>query len=265
MKTLTRLGGSGLRFAWVPVLWALMGTAQAGLFEDDEARKAILDLRQRVEQSNTAIKGLVDTAIKGLAEENAQLRRALLDFQGQIDGLKAEQSQIRGAQERLARDVSEAQLSQKDMANGVNERLRRFEPVKVSVDGAEFMAEPAEKRDYEAAMDVFRKGDFAAAQVALGQFVLRYRQSGYVSSALFWLGNAQYANKDYKDALSNFQQMLKAAPTHARAPEAMLAISNVQIELKDLKGARKTMDELVKAYPASEAATTARDRLARLR
>jgi tol-pal system protein YbgF len=114
-------------------------------------------------------------------------------------------------------------------------------------------------------MDVFRKGDFAAAQVALGQFVQRYRQSGYVSSALFWLGNAQYANKDYKDALSNFQQMLKAAPTHARAPEAMLAISNVQIELKDLKGARKTMDELVKAYPASEAATTARDRLARLR
>jgi len=240
-----------------PVFWVLMGTAQAGLFEDDEARKAILDLRQRVEQSNTAIKGLVD--------ENAQLRRALLDFQGQIDGLKAEQSQIRGAQERLARDVSEAQLSQKDMANGVNERLRRFEPVKVSVDGTEFMAEPAEKRDYEAAMDVFRKGDFAAAQVALGQFVQRYRQSGYVSSALFWLGNAQYANKDYKDALANFQQMLKVAPTHARAPEAMLAISNVQIELKDLKGARKTMDDLVKAYPASEAATTARDRLARLR
>ncbi len=257
MKTLASLGGSGLRFAWAPVLWALMGTAQAGLFEDDEARKAILDLRQRVEQSNTAIKGLVD--------ENAQLRRALLDFQGQIDGLKAEQSQIRGAQERLARDVSEAQLSQKDMANGVNERLRRFEPVKVSVDGTEFMAEPAEKRDYEVAMDVFRKGDFAAAQVALAQFVQRYRQSGYVSSALFWLGNAQYANKDYKDALANFQQMLKVAPTHARAPEAMLAISNVQIELKDLKGARKTMDDLVKAYPASEAATTARDRLARLR
>ncbi len=257
MKTLAILGGSGLRFVWVPVLWAWMGTAQAGLFDDDEARKAILDLRQRVEQSNIAI--------KGLADENAQLRRALLDFQGQIDGLKAEQSQIRGAQERLARDVSEAQLSQKDMANGVNERLRRFEPVKVSVDGAEFMAEPVEKRDYEAAMDVFRKGDFAAAQVALGQFVQRYRQSGYVSSALFWLGNAQYANKDYKDALANFQQMLKVAPTHARAPEAMLAISNVQIELKDLKGARKTMDELVKAFPASEAATTARDRLARLR
>lgn len=257
MKTLAIFGRAGHRLVWVPVLWALMGTAQAGLFDDDEARKAILDLRQRVEQSNTAIKGLTD--------ENAQLRRSLLDFQGQIDGLKAEQSQLRGAQERLARDLSEAQLSQKDMVNGVNERLRRFEPVKVSVDGAEFMAEPAEKRDYEAAMDIFRKGDFAAAQVALGQFVQRHGKSGYAPSALFWLGNAQYANKDYKDSMANFQQMLKVSSAHARAPEAMLAISNVQIELKDLKGARKTMDELVKAYPASEAAATARDRLARLR
>ncbi len=257
MNTLAFTGCAGYRFVWVPVFWALMSSAQAGLFEDDEARKAILDLRQRVDQSNTAI--------KGLAEENAQLRRSLLDLQGQIDGLKSEQSQIRGGQERLARDLSEAQMSQKDTVNGVNERLRRLEPVKVTVDSAEFMAEPAEKRDYEAAMDIFRKGDFAAAQVSLSQFVQRFGKSGYAPSALFWLGNAQYANKDYKDAMTNFQQMLKAAPAHVRAPEAMLAISNVQIELKDLKGARKTMDELVKAYPSSEAAATARDRLARWR
>lgn len=257
MSTRVVSGWAWSRWALVCVVFGWLGTAHAALFEDDEARKAILDLRQRVEQSNAAI--------KSLSEENTQLRRALLDFQGQIDGLKAEQSQMRGAQERLARDVSEAQMSQKDMVNGVNERLRRFEPVKVSVDGAEFMAEPVEKRDYEAAMDIFRKGDFAAAQVSLGQFVQRYRQSAYVPSALFWLGNAQYANKDYKESMANFQQMLKVAPAHARAPEAMLAISNVQIELKDLKGARKTMDELVKAYPASEAAATARERLARLR
>ncbi|WP_416561264.1 tol-pal system protein YbgF [Limnohabitans sp. yimb22184] len=244
---------------WI-LVWAvsgLLGTAQAGLFEDDEARKAILDLRQRVDQSNAAIKGLGD--------ENAQLRRALLDLQGQIEGLKAEMSQGRGAQEQLARELSEVQMRQKDVATGVDERLRRFEPVKVTLDGQEFMAEPAEKRDYDAAMETFRKGDFAAAQSALGQFVQRYRRSGYTPSALFWLGNAQYAVKDYKESMANFQQMLKTAPTHPRAPEAMLAISNVQIELKDLKGARKTMDDLIKTYPASETAATARERLTRLR
>jgi tol-pal system protein YbgF len=251
---------------WV-VVWGLsawMGIAQAALFEDNEARKAILDLRQRVEQSNAAIKSLTD--------ENAQLRRALLDFQSQIDVLKAELSQSRGAQEQatrtqaeLARAVSDFQIRQKDLAVGVEDRLRRFDPVKVTLDGVEFMAEPAEKRDYDAAMETFRKGDFATAQLALASFVQRYRTSGYAASSLFWLGNAQYANKDYKESMANFQQMLKSAPTHPRAPEAMLAVSNVQIELKDLKGARKTMEELVKAYPASETAATARERLLRLR
>ena len=248
-----------------------MGIAQAGLFEDDEARKAILDLRQRVEQSNATI--------KLLTQENAQLRRALLDFQGQIDSLKSELSQSRGAQEQLtrtqaelarsqaelARALSEFQIRQKDLVLGVEDRLRRFDPVKVNLDGAEFMAEPAEKRDFDAAMETFRKGDFATAQLALGSFVQRYRTSGYAASALFWLGNAQYANKDYKESMANFQLMLKSSPTHPKAPEAMLAVSNVQIELKDLKGARKTLDELVKAYPASETAATARERLARLR
>lgn len=254
----------GLRGALAIALAGLLGSAQAALFEDDEARRAILDLRQRVEQANTVIKGMGD--------ENAQLRRALLDLQGQIESLKSELSKSRGAQEQLARDLSELQVRQKDLLMGLEDRLRRsderlqrLEPVKVSLDGAEFMAEPVEKREYDAALDIFRSGDFVTAQAGLAAFVNRYRLSGYLPSALFWLGNAQYANKDYKEALANFQRMLKSTPTHPRAPEAMLAIANVQIELKDLKSARKSLDDLIKAHPTTETAATARDRLARLR
>ena len=254
----------GLRGALAIVLAGLMGTAQAALFEDEEARRAILDLRQRVEQANTVI--------KGVGEENAQLRRALLDLQGQIESLKSDLSKSRGAQEQLARDLSELQVRQKDLLLGLEDRLRRsdermqrLEPIKVSLDGAEFMAEPAEKREYDAAMEIFRNGDFVAAQTGLSAFVNRYRLSGYLPSALFWLGNAQYANKDYKESLANFQRMLKSTPTHPRAPEAMLAIANVQIELKDVRSARKSLDDLIKAHPTTETAATARDRLARLR
>jgi TolA-binding protein len=81
---------------------------------------------------------------------------------------------------------------------------------------------------------------------------------------LFWLGNAQYANKAYADARDSFQKLLNLNPKHPRAPEAMLAISNVQIELKDIPGARLTLEDLVNAYPESETAATATDRLGRL-
>lgn len=231
--------------------------AHAALFEDDEARRAILDLRQKLD--------VTQQGLKSQADEIAVLRRALFELQNQIEALKAEQSSLRGANEQLLRELTDIQLKQKDVLQTVDTRLSKFEPVKVVLDGLEFQADPAEKREFETALAVFRTGDFAAAQNSLLSFLRKYPSSGYASSSLFWLGNAQYATKDYKESIVNFKKLLSIAPQHTRAPEAMLAISNCLVELKDIKAAKKAMEDLVKQYPASEAAQTAKDRLARLR
>ncbi len=235
--------------------------ARAALFEDDEARRAILELRQRVDAQRQA----GSDEVRRLGDDNNQLRRSLLELQNQIEGLRGDMARLRGENESLARDLSEVQRRQKDIATGVEDRLRKFEPVKVTVDGRELTVEPTEQRDFDAALATFRKGDFPAAQTAFGEFVRRYPQSGYKATALFWLGNAQYANRDYRGAIANFRALIAQTPDHPRAPEAVLSIANCQIELKDNAGARRTLDELVKAYPQSEAAVAARERLARLR
>lgn len=232
------------------LLCGVTWNAHAGLFEDEEARRAILDLRQRL-----------DTVEKS----DNQLRNSLLDLQNQIETMRQELAQSRGRNEQLVRDVSDMQQRQRDVQTGLDERLRKFEPARVSVDGVEFQAEPAEKKDFDAAMDVFRGGKFDQAQVSLSNFLQRYPKSGYGPSALFWLGNAEYANKDYKNALTHFRQMLGASPNHTRAPEAMLAVSNVQLELKDVKGARKTLQDLMAAYPNTDTANVAKDRLSKLK
>jgi tol-pal system protein YbgF len=236
-------------------------TAQAQLFTDDEARRAILDLRQRVEQQRQASA----EELRRANEDNATLRRSLLELQNQIEALRTELARQRGNDEQIARDLADVQKRQRDIAQGVDERLRRFEPVQVTMDGREFSADPAEQREFEAALAAFRKGDFVAAQTAFGDFARKYPSSGYRPTALFWLGNAQYANRDYRGAIANFRALLQQSPDHPRAPEAVLSIANCQIELKDNASARRTLDDLVKAYPQSEAASAARERLARLR
>jgi tol-pal system protein YbgF len=95
--------------------------------------------------------------------------------------------------------------------------------------------------------------------------VARYPASGYVVPALFWLGNAQYATRNYKEAMDNFRVLIAKDPEHVRTPEAVLSVANCQLELKDSKGARKTLTDLVKAYPQSEAAVAAKERLATLK
>ena len=239
--------------------------ANAALFGDDEARRAILDLRQRVETMHQTINAQAAENVKAQATENANLKGSLLELLNQIDGLKSEQARLRGTLENLLRELSEIQLKQKDILQSVDARLNRFEPVKIVLDGLEFQAEPAEKKQFDNALAVFRTGDFAAAQSSLLGFLLSYPSSGYASSALFWLGNAQYATKDYKESMINFRKLLNIAPLHTRAPEAMLAISNCLVELKDLKAARKAMEDLIKAHPNSDAAQTAKDRLSRLK
>lgn len=236
-------------------------SANAGLFDDEEARKAILDLRQRVD----AVRLEATQNASRAGEENATLRRSLLDLQNQIETLRADMAKLRGSNEQLARDVADMQRRQKDIAQGVDDRLRQFEPVKVTVDGREFSTEPAEKRDYDGALAVFRKGDFAAAQTLFVDFLRRNPQSGYSPSALFWLGNAQYATRDYKEAMTNFRSLVSKDPDHLRTPEAVLSIANCQVELKDSRGARKTLEDLIKAYPKSEAAVAAKERLANLK
>ncbi|NDZ11285.1 tol-pal system protein YbgF [Variovorax sp. WS11] len=250
MRIASPLRGAALAVA---LLCASLG-AQAALFEDDEARRAILDLRQRVE-------AMRQQAEQRQNEENAQLRRSLLELQTQIEQMRGDLQRMTGQNEQLTRTVTEMQQRQGE----IDDRLKKSEPSKVSVDGREFSADPREKADFEAALGVFRGGQFAQAQTAFAEFVKRYPQSGYNASALFWLGNAQYATRNYNEAIANFRSMLSLAPDHAKAPEAVLSIANCQIELKDTRAARRTLEDLTKAYPQSEAAQAGRERLSRLR
>jgi tol-pal system protein YbgF len=220
--------------------------SHAGLLEDDEARRAILDLREKVEQQ---------------AQEIKQFQNSLLNQQNDFEQLRAEMARLRGEKEELMQKFRQ----QQEITQGVDERLKKFEPSAITVDGVEFVADPAETKAYEDALAVFRKGDFKAASTVFSDFTRRYPKSGYVVPSLFWLGNAQYANRDYKEAIRNFSALLAKAPNHMRAADSMLSVANCQLEIKDIKAARKTLEDVMKTYPNTEAASAAKERLSKLK
>ena len=255
-------------FAAAAICAALSATAlpaRAGLFDDDEARRAILELRQKLEQSNEQARARQGEQMTQMAGQLDQMKRSLLDLNGLIEAQRADNARLRGQMEELARVVAELQRKQSDLQQGVDERIRKVEPQKVTVDAKEFSVDPEEKRAYDDALAGFRRGEFDRAAGAFSGLLKRFPTTGYRESALFWLGNAQYGKRDYKEAIVTFRSLVAAAPDSARAPEALLAIANCQAELKDSKAARRTIDELVKAYPRSEAAQAGKERLASLK
>ena len=237
---------------------------RAGLFEIEEARKALMD-----QQANLRS---MQESIKKMDEELVQSKRSYLDLQSQNEVLLKQISELRGSLELLSKQLSDSQRAYKDLNKQFEDRfaalelrIHKLEPLRVSIDGIEFMAEPLENKDYEAALAAFRKGDFASSSTYFKRFVDQYPRSGYSPSALFWSGNSLYALRKYKEAVADFKQITEQFPNHPRVSESLLSMANCQIELKDVRTARKTLEGLVKQYPGTEAASAAQERLSKLR
>jgi tol-pal system protein YbgF len=237
------------------------GPARAGLFDDEEARKAIVDLRGRV--------AAVDDAAKArhaeLAEQIAALRRSLLDLNNQLEAMRGELARMRGSDEQLAKDLAELQKRQRDLGQAYDDRLRKLEPVMLTIDGREVAVAQEEKSAFEAALAPMRAGEFDRAAASLVQFQRRYPGSAYTDQARYWHASALYGKRDYKQAIEAYRAFVAAAPGHPNAPDALLAVANSQAETKDPRAARRTIEELMKAYPQSAAAQAGKERLASLR
>lgn len=249
MKTVIR---SSLAAALAAAFSLAPLAAHAQLFADDEARRAILQLRERVTKMESEIGTKMDkTGTLDLANENEALRQEIARLRGQI--------------EVLSNELANTQKRQKDFYVDLDNRLRKLEPQKMVVDGQEITVQQAEQRAYEAALAYFREGDYRNAAASFYDFTHRYPQSGLTPSAQYWLGNTYYAQRDYKNAIAAHQVVLEKYPTHARAPEALLNIASCHVELKAPKAAREALESLLSRYPDSPAASTARERLAGLR
>ncbi len=259
---------SVLRGACLVLVMVGAGVAHAGLFDDEEARKAIVDLRNRIaamDEQGKARVAEIATLNGQLSEQLTATRRSLLDLNNQIEALRAELARLRGTDEQLSRDLAEVQRRQKDVGQALDERLRKLEPERLTLDGREISVDPAEKRAHDEAMATVRSGDFERAAALLATFQRRYPASPFLDSVRFWQGNALYGKRDYKEAIAVFRAFVASSPDHPRAPEALLALANSQAEMKDPRAARKTIDELLKAYPKSEAAQAGKERLAAIK
>ncbi|WP_175626386.1 MULTISPECIES: tol-pal system protein YbgF [Oxalobacteraceae] len=221
-------------------------SAHAALFGDDEARKAIIDLRSKVD---------------GIQQSKAETS-AVLTLSNQNDALKQEISRLNGQIEVLSNEVQNLQQRQKDFYVDLDNRLRKLEPQVVAVDGKDAMVGQSEQSAYDNALALFKAGDYKKSGTSFADFIQRYPESAYAPSAQYWIGNAYYAQRDYKNAIAAQQALLKKYPDNPKAADALLNIASSQVELKDRSAAKKTLESLVAKFPNAPAAQTAKERLA---
>ncbi|MBU3590731.1 tol-pal system protein YbgF [Polynucleobacter sp. 78F-HAINBA] len=209
-----------------------MSNSAWALFADDDARKAILDLRK-------------------------SLATTQMDLQNQIEKLKADNAELRGKVESLEKQGEDISTSQKTYYQDLDNRLGNFEPRTATIEGVSGTVQPNEKKAYDDALKAFQAGNLKKADEGFSAFANRYPKSPYLPLALFWSGNSKYANKDYAGAIAQLQSLIKRYPTHPRVPSAMLTLGNSQLESGNKAAAKKTFSEIISKYPDTESAKDA--------
>ncbi len=232
------------------LLSSMVSIAHAGLFEDDEARHAVLELRQK---------------IVAIEEAEKQSSYNMLDLQSQLAKMKDDNAKLRGETESLQNEVTRLQKTLTDYYASMDERLKKLEPKLVTVDGKEGLVLAAEQNDYDVALKFLRDNNAKSAIDSFYAFTKRYPNSLYSSLAEFWLGNALYMERDYKAAMASLQSMIRLFPNHSKVPDAWAVIGSIQLETGRKLQARKTFEYILANYPDTEAATSARQRLATLK
>lgn len=226
--------------------------ASAGLFDDEEARKAILDLRAKI----TALTAKMEARLDDKADKSSTLV-----LNNQNEQLRAEIATLRGQIEVLLNDLANLQKRQQDFYVDLDKRLRALEPKKLTVEGREVTIEQSEQRSFDAAMSLYKAGQYANAAAAFTGFTLNYSESIFASQAQYWLGNSYYAQRDCKNTIAALEKLLKTYPDNAKEPDALLNIAACQLELKDKKESRKTLQAVIAKFPGTEAAQAAKTRL----
>ena len=231
------------RTALTITLGALLSSNAWAIFSDDEARKAILEMRKSVQASQGAI----------------------LDLQNQIEKLRTENAQLRGQIETLQKQTDDLTKNQKTYYQDLDNRLTRFEPQTVEVEGLTGVVQPGERAAYEEALNAFQNNQLKKADTDLNAFIRKYPSSPYLPLALFWSGNTKYALKDYNGSINQLQTLITRFPGHQRVPTAMLTLGNANLESGKKAVAKKVLSDLITKYPDSEAAKEAKSIVANIK
>lgn len=258
---------------WMPriLTLCLLGTSlasHAALFDDTEARKKILDVEAKSQAGIAELKKSQAAIEKRLEAIEAVVQgQGLADMQNQIESLKQEVAQLRGDLELASHNLDAAQQRQKDLYADTDTRLRKIEagPVSAAPSETAVANQPeAEQKDVQAfsnAESLSKSAKHKEAFTAYDAFLREFPTSKLVPDALYNMGYAQFALKNYKSSVATQQKLIDGYADHAKVPEAMYNVANSQIQLGQVTNAKKTLKELIAKHPNAEVIPIAQKRL----
>lgn len=121
--------------------------------------------------------------------------------------------------------------------------------------------EQREKLDYQNAYDLLILGRNREAIAGFGNFLQRYPNGTYSDNAHYWLGEANYVERQFSEAIDRFNVVIFQFPASRKVPDARLRKGFALYELQRYGEARQELAQVESEYRGRSIAALARRRI----
>jgi len=219
--------------------------------------------------------GEVQSVRRSFADLNAdfdRMRTEQLAATTRMDDARVEMQRISVRQDEQDRAVQEIRGNANRMKEiesrlaALEERIGKLAAAPAAAPAPESSREWRSPEEmYEVAVGQVKGGNPKKGRETLSDFASRYPDHKLIPNALYWKGEAFYAEKDFENAILTFQDVVDRYPRGEKAPDAMYKQGLSFLSLKDKKNAGILFDLVEKKYPKSKAAEMAKKKLKEIR
>lgn len=244
--------------------------ATSGCAGRDDVKRLRADVRQLTDSVNSLAAQpptATATSVDGLAHKVTSVAT-------QVSALEARTVETTVQLARLEARVAGAERALQDVAtriDGLSTTVTRLEVAvaRPSVAAAPPAAVPPPRqatartgtppqRAYASALAMFRTREHGQAVLDFLDFLARYPTHPLASSAQYWIAEAYYVQRDYRQALREYEKVLAYGAKVPKAPDALLRAGMVSKQLHDGTRAEQYWRRVVEEHPKSDAAQRAR-------
>jgi tol-pal system protein YbgF len=210
--------------------------------------------------------------VEGYQKDMASIRKGGADLQATLDSARVDMQLLTGKVDDLR---IQAQKPADDLAllkDDTGKRLALLEDRLTKLEqGLAGMAEQQKKSAelqqqtpealYQQGLDAMKGGDSGKARELLTKFLDQNPKHKLAANAHYWLGETYYSEKNFEQAILEFQEVIKNFPEKDKVPAAMLKQGMAFKEMGDSKSSLYIYKKLTEEYPKSEEAKIAREKL----
>jgi tol-pal system protein YbgF len=241
------------------------------LAADNEKLAAQLkDTQQALAATQPRIDAKIQEVTKALEGLDRASRRSDADIGVQLHKVVQDMSELRGLVETYQHRIDELDGSVKQLGEAVDKRLTELQgadAVKAAEakKKAEALQKPTDPKAFLAlAQERLEAKELPVARSLFAEFLKKWPKDANAPQAHFGLGETYYGEEKWREALFEYGKVIQDHPKAPSAPDAYLRSSESFKKLGLGAESRLALEELVKSYPKSDAAKTAKARLAEL-